>query len=158
MTPHRPTRSSGRTFVRPFLIPLALAALSIAGCQREAAAPPAPTAAVETVPVAHFDARLNLVNNNGLVRFDGTVDTADYVTWRNGLGTLYSPSHYNIWRANFGASLGPGSGSAGYPLGASAEPLSGAVPEPASLALLAATAVAGLALCRIRPSRCIRDR
>jgi hypothetical protein len=68
----------------------------------------------------------------GDFNFDGTVDAADYVAWRNGLGTLYSPSHYNIWRANFGASLGPGSSSA-LP---SAEPLSESVPEPTTLVLL----------------------
>ena len=68
----------------------------------------------------------------GDFNFDGTVDAADYVAWRKGLGTLYSPSHYDIWRANFGSSLGSGSGSA-LP---SAESLSAAVPEPAALALL----------------------
>jgi len=75
----------------------------------------------------------------GDFNFDGTVDAADYVAWRKGLRTLYSPSHYDIWRANFGSSLGSGSGSA-LP---SAESLSAAVPEPATLALLilAATSI-----------------
>jgi hypothetical protein len=63
---------------------------------------------------------------------DGTVDAADYVVWRKGLGTTYDQDDYGLWRANFGASLGPGSGSA-LP---SAEPLSAAVPEPSTLALL----------------------
>lgn len=76
MTSYRPARSPGRSLVRPLLLPLALAAVAITGCQRDTSAPPAPTAPVETVPVAHFDARLNLMNNNGLVRFDGTVDNA----------------------------------------------------------------------------------
>ncbi len=71
----------------------------------------------------------------GDFNFDSTVDAADYVEWRHGLGTLYTQSHYDIWRANFGTSLGPGSGAAGYPLGASAQPLSAAVPEPATIAL-----------------------
>jgi hypothetical protein len=31
---------------------------------------------------------------------DGTVDAADYVVWRKGLGTLYSQGVYDIWRAN----------------------------------------------------------
>jgi hypothetical protein len=61
---------------------------------------------------------------------DGTVDTADYVVWRKGLGTIYTQNHYDVWRAHFGASLGTGSASTGYPLGASADPLSSAVPEP----------------------------
>jgi uncharacterized protein YjbI with pentapeptide repeats len=63
---------------------------------------------------------------------DGTVDAADYTVWRKGLGTLYTQSHYDIWRANFGAMLG--SGGAALP---SAAPLSPAVPEPATFALLA---------------------
>ena len=44
---------------------------------------------------------------------DGTVDAADYVVWRKGLSTAtYTPAAYNVWRANFGASLGVGSGGA----------------------------------------------
>jgi hypothetical protein len=66
----------------------------------------------------------------GDFNFDGTVDAADYVEWRNGLGSLYSPSHYDIWRSHFGALLGSRSGS-----GASAESLSAAIPEPACIAL-----------------------
>jgi hypothetical protein len=68
----------------------------------------------------------------GDFNFDGTVDAADYVVWRSGLGTLYSPSHYNIWRTNFGSSLGSGSGAT-LP---SAAPLSAAVPEPGNASLL----------------------
>jgi hypothetical protein len=64
---------------------------------------------------------------------DGTVDAADYVIWRKTDGTQ---TGYDTWRANFGASLGPGSGSAAYPLGVSAESPSAAIPEPASLATL----------------------
>ena len=62
---------------------------------------------------------------------DGNVNAADYVVWRKGLGITYTQNDYGVWRAHFGASLGPGSGSS-LP---SAEPLSGTVPEPASLAL-----------------------
>ncbi|GAA5076350.1 OmpA family protein [Lysobacter panacisoli] len=70
MTAARPTRS----FVRPVLLPLAIAALAAtSACQRDAA-PPAEVA-TDAAPVAQFDARLNLVNNNGQVRFDGTVDS-----------------------------------------------------------------------------------
>jgi probable HAF family extracellular repeat protein len=61
---------------------------------------------------------------------DGNVNAADYVVWRNGLGTQ---AGYNSWRTHFGQSAG--SGEAGYPQGASAEPLSAAVPEPASIVL-----------------------
>jgi T5SS/PEP-CTERM-associated repeat protein len=80
---------------------------------------------------------------------NGVVDAADYVVWRKTLGqtgaglaadgdgnNLVDSGDYAVWRARFGASLGVGSGSAGYPLGASAEPLSAAVPEPATLVLL----------------------
>ena len=66
---------------------------------------------------------------------DGTVDAADYVVWRKNDGTQ---DGYDQWRANFGTSLIVGSGSAGYPLGASAEPLSAAVPEPSRSHALAA--------------------
>jgi hypothetical protein len=64
---------------------------------------------------------------------DGTVDAADYVIWRKTDGTQ---TGYDAWRANFGASLGPGTGSAVYPLGVSAESLPAAIPEPASLVTL----------------------
>jgi hypothetical protein len=64
---------------------------------------------------------------------DGTVDGGDYVVWRKGLSTAtYTQAAYNVWRGNFGVSLGAGSGSA-IP---SAEPLSPAVPEPASSVML----------------------
>ena len=33
---------------------------------------------------------------------DGTVDAADYVVWRSGLGTTYTQADYDVWRANFG--------------------------------------------------------
>jgi hypothetical protein len=74
---------------------------------------------------------------------DGKVDAADYVAWRkndggstalpndNGLGTPIGPGHYALWRANFGN--GAGSGTA---LG------NVAVPEPASIVLLAGALIA----------------
>ena len=64
---------------------------------------------------------------------DGTVDAADYVVWRKNPGGIYTPADYTTWRTNFGQSLSFGAGSgAALP---SADPLSAAVPEPASLAL-----------------------
>jgi sugar lactone lactonase YvrE len=33
---------------------------------------------------------------------DGIVDAADYAVWRDGLGTQYTQTEYNDWRANFG--------------------------------------------------------
>jgi hypothetical protein len=62
---------------------------------------------------------------------NGTVDAADYVVWRNGLGTTYTQNDYNIWRANFGATAG---GS-----GANAGPVSSAnatIPEPATWVMM----------------------
>jgi hypothetical protein len=35
----------------------------------------------------------------GDYNFDGTVNAADYVVWRNGIGTQDA---YDVWRANFG--------------------------------------------------------
>ncbi len=40
---------------------------------------------------------------------DGTVDTSDYVLWRNGLGVTYSQQDYTAWRTHFGYSSGIGS-------------------------------------------------
>jgi hypothetical protein len=59
-------------------------------------------------------------NNNGIV------DAADYVVWRKGLGTIYTQSDYNVWRANFGQTAGSSSGATA----------SAAVPEPTTLVLL----------------------
>ena len=38
---------------------------------------------------------------------DNTVDAADYVAWRNGLGTTYSPYDYELWRYHYGEMNGP---------------------------------------------------
>jgi T5SS/PEP-CTERM-associated repeat protein len=40
---------------------------------------------------------------------DGVVDAADYTVWRNGLGTIYQPEDYGLWKSNFGQG-GSGSG------------------------------------------------
>ena len=60
----------------------------------------------------------------GDFNLDGAVDAADYVVWRKTDGT---PAGYNIWRMHFGQTAGSGSSLP------SAEPLSAAVPEPATL-------------------------
>src|SRR3954452_18150106 len=77
-------------------------------------------------------------NNNG------KVDAGDYVTWRknngtnnalandNGLGTPIGPSHYDLWRANFGNP--PGAGSSGL--------VAGTVPEPTTLLLVFSAIIA----------------
>jgi hypothetical protein len=65
---------------------------------------------------------------------NGTVDAADYVVWRKTDG---SQAGYELWRTNFGRSVGSGSS------------LSGAVPEPGSSSLVLAAAV-GLRLSQRR--------
>jgi probable HAF family extracellular repeat protein len=70
---------------------------------------------------------------------DGTVDAADYVVWRKGLGTIYTQDDYNTWRANFGATA---AGAAAVAHSATGP----AVPEPASVALLLFAAFGLLAL------------
>jgi hypothetical protein len=76
---------------------------------------------------------------NGDYNDNGTVDAADYVLWRDNVGTsvvlpndpLGGPigqAHYNQWRANFGATAGSGSAV-----------LAAGVPEPTSIVLLAST-------------------
>ena len=71
-----------------------------------------------------FTAQLSPIGDfNG----DAIVDARDYAVWRKRLGTTYTPSDYNTWRAHFGQSpLGTGT-----TLDASAP-----VPEPTMLALL----------------------
>jgi hypothetical protein len=77
-------------------------------------------------------------NNNG------TVDTADYVMWRNAAGTFtvlrndpiggqIGQAQYNLWRANFGNSAAGGAGA-----------VLAAVPEPGCVCLLM-TALAAIA-------------
>jgi uncharacterized protein YjbI with pentapeptide repeats len=62
---------------------------------------------------------------------DGTVDAADYVVWRKGLGTTYTQDDFNTWRANFGATIGAGTSSTFPP---PPSDLDSTVPEPMSLA------------------------
>jgi formylglycine-generating enzyme required for sulfatase activity len=62
---------------------------------------------------------------------DGSVDAADYVAWRKGLGTIYTQDDYNDWLANFGVTLGSGAGGNG-----SDHATSPIVPEPATVYLL----------------------
>jgi hypothetical protein len=78
---------------------------------------------------------------------DGIVDAADYVVWRKDFSG--DQAMYDAWRANFGASLGPGSGSV-LP---SAAPLSASVPEPTALALAALTLAPLAGQCRGRSRR-----
>jgi hypothetical protein len=86
---------------------------------------------------------------------DGTVDAADYVVWRNGLGTTYTQNDYNVWRANFGQTATSGAHVAESLRDSEATvserlPYVDGVPEPSTFAL-AALALASFAR-RWRPS------
>jgi hypothetical protein len=59
---------------------------------------------------------------------DGTVDAADYVTWRKTEGTS---TGYNAWRTNFGQPAGIGAGASA----------NATVPEPTTLMILIVAAV-----------------
>jgi hypothetical protein len=65
---------------------------------------------------------------------NGTVDAADYVVWRKGLGSIYVDNDYNIWKSNFGRTAGTGST-------AFVSQASIAVPEPAGPVLVALAAL-----------------
>ena len=52
----------------------------------------------------------------GDFNYDGRVDAADYVIWRNGLGSNHVPAEYDTWRANFGKQIaGPSATSQSVP-------------------------------------------
>ncbi|HVT30399.1 MAG TPA: endo-1,4-beta-xylanase [Lacipirellulaceae bacterium] len=76
----------------------------------------------------------------GDFNLDGIVDAADYLLWRKGRGTIYSPADYMIWRTNFGKAIASGVLSAA------------SVPEPAS-ALLCVLGAAATAQRKARTSR-----
>jgi outer membrane protein assembly factor BamB len=63
---------------------------------------------------------------------DGNVDAADYVVWRNGIGTTYAQTDYDTWRANFGRSAAGAAAVADTP--STHRPTS--IPEPVSAALV----------------------
>lgn len=63
------------------------------------------------------------VTNPGDFNNSGTVDGADYIVWRNGLGSTYQQSDYGVWRSHFGQS-------------GSAAASTGTVPEPTACLLL----------------------
>jgi hypothetical protein len=77
---------------------------------------------------------------------DGYVDAADYTTWRNGLGTEYTPDDYQRWKDHLGTSI--------YGSGASSVELD-AVPEPGTGVLVAMGLVMGIGLARSRGRECL---
>ena len=60
------------------------------------------------------------------------VDAADYTVWRDGLGSIYTPADYDVWKTHYGQA--GGSGSEGPSLGT-------AVPEPRTLTIFLAAAL-----------------
>jgi hypothetical protein len=82
-----------------------------------------------------YDARVVYVGTTpstpGDFNVDGNVDAADYVLWRKNPGAFGGPTGYTTWRSNFGPATGSGSG--GLESG-------GAVPEPATSAIILALA------------------
>jgi hypothetical protein len=96
---------------------------------------------------------------------NGTVDSGDYLVWRQNYGSttlldadgdlngVVDAVDYTIWRKNFGNSL-PGAGSAiSVDAGQSLPLFSGAVPEPSGIVLLL-TAITAIAL-RARARRAV---
>jgi hypothetical protein len=66
---------------------------------------------------------------------DATVDAADYIVWRNGMGVTYSQTDYHLWRAHFGQTASSGAALL------SAGQLSVAIPEPSTFVLIILAAV-----------------
>jgi formylglycine-generating enzyme required for sulfatase activity len=85
---------------------------------------PAPT--VEDDTTGFRVATISEPEDLGDYNRDGSIDAADYVMWRKNDGT---PTSYQLWRQNFGSSLGTGS------------VLRTPVPEPAARLLLSIAAV-----------------
>jgi hypothetical protein len=63
---------------------------------------------------------------------DGSVNAADYVVWRNGLGSTHTQADYELWRANFGRTA------------ASGQSVHSAVPEPMTVPMALLALLAGL--------------
>jgi hypothetical protein len=81
----------------------------------------------DTSPDNFYDIRLSPILP-GDFNHDGEVGAADYVVWRDGLGSNYTQADYDTWRAHFGDVLGGGA-QGDRPAGAAA-------PEPTSVLLL----------------------
>jgi uncharacterized membrane protein len=73
---------------------------------------------------------------------DQSVDAADYVVWRKGLGTIYTTDDFNTWRSNFGLTAGSGASL----INTTDTPV---VPEPTSIVL----AISALSLHNMKRDR-----
>jgi autotransporter-associated beta strand protein len=78
---------------------------------------------------------------------DGVVDAADYVVWRKGLGTTFTPGDYDTWRTHLGQTASPGAGVVFV-----------AVPEPEAWLMVGSgvviALVRGRSWCRVSHSPC----
>ncbi len=90
----------------------------------------------EDLPGEQFQTlTLNLIGRAVLAgdfNSDGLVDAADYTTWRDGLGTIYTTDDYEVWKAHFGESA------------AGAATRSSFVPEPTMCVLLFSPVICAL--------------
>ena len=68
---------------------------------------PLPTVHYIDIPVNEYPSTSPIGDYNG----NDVVDAADYVAWRKSLGTTYTQSDYDLWRAHFGQTAsGAGNG------------------------------------------------
>jgi hypothetical protein len=89
----------------------------------------------------------------GDFNFDGAVDAADYVAWRKGMSpNPNSQSDFNLWYAQFGETIGPGSGGSTFPHPDSdaIDAELGNVPEPSNLATIVVCVILLIGRCRRR--------
>jgi hypothetical protein len=85
-----------------------------------------PAANLFTLLVSGTSVILETIDLAGDYNHNGVVDAADYVAWRDGLGTTYTQADYDVWRAHFGQSAGNGATVS----------TSATIPEPAPATLL----------------------
>jgi hypothetical protein len=101
--------------------------------------------------VAPFEVVAELPPLVGDFNQDGAADAADYVIWRNGLGTTYTQDDYNAWRAGFGRVSGA---SAALNIPNSLP----TVPEPSALGIACIAAIGiGVAARRTSRSQSLRN-
>jgi hypothetical protein len=84
---------------------------------------------------------------NGDYNFDGSVDAADYVVWRKGIGGDFSPDDYAVWKQHFGEAVA----------GSLNTVTSDAIPEPSNVSLIlgAVSSIIGAHLAQWRRPRVV---
>jgi hypothetical protein len=101
----------------------------------------------DTSPDNFYDIKLSPIVP-GDFNHDLVTDAADYVAWRQGLGTIYTVADLNTWRANFGQSAGAAAGAT--------MPGETTVPEPATAAIATLAVILGSGCRAYRWSRQLR--